>query len=57
MEKISQEAYDDAKKNWHRILRMIDITVRDIDNRLSKLFFIIIAAELLQFICLTIAIR
>lgn len=57
MKEISQEAYEDAKKNWHRILRMIDITVRDIDNRLSKLFFIVIAVDLLQFICLAIAIR
>lgn len=57
MKEVSQEAYEDAKKNWHRILRMIDITVRDIDNRLSKLFFIVIAVDLLQFICLTIAIR
>lgn len=57
MKEVSQEAYEDAKKNWHRILRMIDITVRDIDNRLSKLFFIVIAVDLLQFICLAIAIR
>lgn len=57
MKEVSQEAYKDTKKNWHRILRMIDITVRDIDNRLSKLFFIVIAVDLLQFICLAIAIR
>lgn len=57
MKEVSQEAYEDAKKNWHRILRMIDITVRDIDNRLSKLFFIVIAVDILQFICLAIAIR